>query len=88
MNTIVLRSDDGGKTFLPLKGDSTGDDFHELWIDPSDSNRQILGVDQGALITLNGGATWSSWHNQPTAQMYHVITDSRFPYRVLSLIHI
>jgi photosystem II stability/assembly factor-like uncharacterized protein len=82
MNTIVLRSDDGGKTFLPLKGDSTGDDFHELWIDPSDSNRQILGVDQGALITLNGGATWSSWHNQPTAQMYHVITDSRFPYRV------
>ncbi|MEP7096218.1 MAG: hypothetical protein ABI748_01025 [Dokdonella sp.] len=82
MNTIVLRSDDGGKTFIPLKGDNTGDDFHELWIDPANPERQILGVDQGAIVTLNGGATWSSWHNQPTAQMYHVITDTRFPYRV------
>lgn len=82
LNTIVLRSDDGGRTFLPLKGDATGDDFHELWIDPNDSERQILGVDQGAIVTLNGGRTWSSWHNQPTAQMYHVITDTRFPYRV------
>ena len=82
MNTIVLRSDDGGAHFIALKGDGTGDDFHELWIDPNDSNRQILGVDQGAIVTLNGGATWSSWHNQPTAQMYHVSTDNRFPYRV------
>ncbi|GAA0710420.1 WD40/YVTN/BNR-like repeat-containing protein [Dokdonella soli] len=82
MNTIVLRSDDGGKTFLPLKGDDTGDDFHELWIDPQNPDRQILGVDQGAIVTINGGRTWSSWHNQPTAQIYHVATDSRFPYRV------
>jgi photosystem II stability/assembly factor-like uncharacterized protein len=82
MNTIVLRSDDGGAHFAALKGDGTGDDFHELWIDPSDSDRQILGVDQGAIVTLNGGRTWSSWHNQPTAQMYHVSTDNRFPYRV------
>jgi photosystem II stability/assembly factor-like uncharacterized protein len=82
MNTIVLRSDDGGAHFAALKGDGTGDDFHELWIDPSDSDRQILGVDQGAIVTLNGGMTWSSWHNQPTAQMYHVSTDNRFPYRV------
>ncbi len=82
MNTIVLRSDDGGAHFIALKGDDTGDDFHELWIDPNDSNRQILGVDQGAIVTLNGGKTWSSWHNQPTAQMYHVSTDNRFPYRV------
>jgi len=82
LNTIVLRSDDGGRTFVPLKGDDTGDDFHELWIDPQDPERQILGVDQGAIVTLNGGRTWSSWHNQPTAQMYHVITDTRFPYRV------
>ncbi|MFL6591082.1 MAG: VPS10 domain-containing protein [Luteimonas sp.] len=82
LNTIVLRSDDGGAHFIGLKGDATGDDFHELWIDPSDPNRQILGVDQGAIITLNGGRTWSSWHNQPTAQMYHVSTDNRFPYRV------
>ncbi len=82
MNTIVLRSDDGGAHFISLKGDDTGDDFHELWIDPNDSNRQILGVDQGAIVTLNGGKTWSSWHNQPTAQMYHVSTDNWFPYRV------
>jgi photosystem II stability/assembly factor-like uncharacterized protein len=82
MNTIFLRSDDGGAHFAPLKGDDTGDDFHELWIDPGNSERQILGVDQGAIVTLNGGKTWSSWHNQPTAQMYHVSTDNRFPYRV------
>jgi photosystem II stability/assembly factor-like uncharacterized protein len=82
MNTIVLRSDDGGKTFTALKGDPTGDDFHSLWIDPKDPQRQILGVDQGTLVTLNGGRTWSSWHNQPTAQIYHVSTDNRFPYWV------
>jgi len=82
MNTIVLRSDDGGKQFIALKGDPTGDDFHQMWIDPTDSNRQILGVDQGTLITLNGGQTWSSWHNQPTAQIYHVATDNQFPYWV------
>ena len=82
MNTIVLRTDDGGAHFIALKGDNTGDDFHELWIDPDNANRQILGVDQGAIVTLNGGKTWSSWHNQPTAQIYHVSTDNRFPYRV------
>jgi len=82
MNTIELRSDDGGKTFLPVKGDPTGDDYHELWIDPNDPDRQIMGVDQGAIITTNAGKTWSSWFNQPTAQMYHVSTDNRFPYRV------
>jgi len=82
MDTIVLRSDDGGRHFIALKGDPTGDDFHEMWIDPTDSDRQILGVDQGTLITLDGGRTWSSWFNQPTAQIYHVSTDNRFPYWV------
>ncbi|MDE2133677.1 MAG: hypothetical protein KGJ49_03665 [Alphaproteobacteria bacterium] len=82
MNTIVLRSDDGGRHFIALKGDPTGDDFHQLWIDPTDPGRQILGSDQGASITLNGGKTWSSWYNQPTAQIYHVSTDNRFPYWV------
>ncbi|NCT68831.1 MAG: hypothetical protein GXC76_14495 [Rhodanobacteraceae bacterium] len=82
LNTIVLRSDDGGASFVPLKGDATGDDFHELWIDPAEPQRQILSVDQGAIVTVNGGASWSSWHNQPTAQLYHVATDTRFPYRV------
>ena len=82
MDTIVLRSDDGGQHFIAQKGDPTGDDFHVMWIDPTDTNRQILGVDQGTLITLNGGETWSSWFNQPTAQIYHVSTDNRFPYWV------
>ncbi len=82
MDTIVLRSDDAGKHFIALKGDPTGDDFHALWIDPTNSDRQILGSDQGTQITANGGKTWSSWYNQPTAQIYHVATDNRFPYWV------
>jgi photosystem II stability/assembly factor-like uncharacterized protein len=82
MDTSVLRSDDGGRRFIALKGDPTGDDFHEMWIDPTDPDRQILGVDQGTLITVDGGKTWSSWFNQPTAQIYHVSTDNRFPYWV------
>ena len=82
MDTIVLRSDDGGAHFIALKGDPTGDDFHTLWIDPTDSDRQILGSDQGTQITVDGGKTWSSWYNQPTAQIYHVSTDNRFPYWV------
>ena len=82
MNTIVLASRDGGTHFIALKGDPTGDDFHQLWIDPKDTRRRILGSDQGAQITLDGGKTWSSWYNQPTAQIYHVATDNRFPYLV------
>jgi photosystem II stability/assembly factor-like uncharacterized protein len=82
LNTIVLRSDDGGAHFIPTKGDPTGDDFHSLWIDPKNPDRRILGVDQGTLVTLNGGKTWSSWFNQPTGQFYHVSTDNRFPYRI------
>ncbi|MGA8092948.1 MAG: hypothetical protein WBV35_11470 [Steroidobacteraceae bacterium] len=82
MNTIVLESQDGGAHFIALKGDPTGDDFHALWIDPTDTERRILGSDQGAQVTLNGGKTWSSWYNQPTAQIYHVSTDNRFPYWV------
>jgi photosystem II stability/assembly factor-like uncharacterized protein len=80
--TIILRSDDGGAHFIPLKGDPTGDDFHAMWIDPSNPDRRILGVDQGTLVTLNGGKTWSSWYNQPTGQFYHVTTDNRYPYRI------
>jgi photosystem II stability/assembly factor-like uncharacterized protein len=81
-NTIQLRSDDGGAHFIPLKGDPTGDDFHTLWIDPKNPDRRILGVDQGTLVTVNGGKTWSSWYNQPTGQFYHVSTDNRYPYRI------
>lgn len=82
MNTATYRSIDGGRTFVPIKGAPGGDDYHALWIDPANPDRRILGVDQGAVISMNGGATWSSWFNQPTAQMYHVVTDNRFPYWV------
>ena len=81
-NTALYRSHDGGKTFVPIQGAPGGDDYHDLWIDPDHPERRIIAADQGAVASLNGGATWSSWYNQPTAQMYHVITDSRFPYWV------
>lgn len=81
-NIAVYQSRDGGHTFAATKGAPGGDDHHELWIDPNAPERQILGVDQGAVVTVDGGATWSSWFNQPTAQLYHVITDNRFPYWV------
>jgi len=79
-NVSMYRSTDGGKTFVPFKGAPGGDDYHELWIDPSDSRRMITATDQGTVVTLDGGKTWSSWYNQPTAQFYHVATDDRFPY--------
>jgi len=81
-NTALYRSRDGGRTFVPIQGAPGGDDYHQLWIDPDHPERRMLGVDQGAVVSLNGGQTWSSWHNQPTGQMYHVITDHRFPYWV------
>jgi photosystem II stability/assembly factor-like uncharacterized protein len=80
MNTAMYRSTDGGRSFDAILGDPTGDDFHTLWIDPSDSNRMILGSDQGVIVSVTGGHTWSSWYNQPTAQLYHVATDDAFPY--------
>ncbi|HJW95445.1 MAG TPA: hypothetical protein VJ901_17640, partial [Thermoanaerobaculia bacterium] len=81
-NVNVYRSDDAGKTWAPVKGAPGGDDYHTLWIDPQNPERRILGVDQGTVVSTNGGATWSSWYNQPTGQFYHVVTDNRFPYFV------
>ena len=81
-DTAMYRSTDGGATFFPFKGSPGGDDYHRLWIDPSDPRRMITGVDQGAAVSVDGGKTWSSWYNQPTAQLYHVATDASFPYRV------
>jgi photosystem II stability/assembly factor-like uncharacterized protein len=81
-NINLYRSTDAGKTFVPIKGAPGGDDYQELWIDPHEPQRRILGSDQGAVVSLNGGATWSSWYNQPTSQFYHVITDNQFPYWV------
>jgi len=82
MNVNVYRSDDGGKTFIPVKGAPGGDDYHMLWIDPDHPERRILGVDQGTVVSVDGGLTWSSWFNQPTGQFYHVVTDNQFPYWV------
>ena len=79
-DVTVYRSTDAGRTFLPIKGAPGGDDYHQLWIDPSEPRRMILGTDQGAVVSVDGAKTWSSWYNQPTAQFYHVATDDRFPY--------
>ena len=81
-NVSLYRSTDGGRTFQTIKGAPGGDDYHSLWIDPSDPRRMILGSDQGAAVSVDGAATWSSWFNQPTAQIYHVATDDRFPYTI------
>ena len=82
MNTSTYRSTDGGRSFKAILGDPSGDDFHSAWIDPTNSNHIILGSDQGAVVSVDGGETWSSWYNQPTGQFYHVTTDDAFPYRV------
>ncbi len=79
-NVSLYGSNDGGRTFRAVKGAPGGDDYHHLWIDPADSRRMILGGDQGAVVSVDGAATWSSWFNQPTAQIYHVATDDGFPY--------
>jgi photosystem II stability/assembly factor-like uncharacterized protein len=81
-NTSLYRSTDAGRTWTAIKGAPGGDDYHQLWIYPDDPKRMILGSDQGAIVTEDGAQTWSSWYNQPTAQLYHVAADSRFPYWV------
>jgi len=78
----IYKSTDGARTFKAFKGAPGGDDYHTMWINPGNSKIMLLAVDQGAVISVNGGETWSSWYNQPTAQFYHVITDNQFPYWV------
>jgi photosystem II stability/assembly factor-like uncharacterized protein len=78
----AYRSTDGGKTFTAFKGAPGGDDYHTLWINPDNPQIMLIASDQGAIVSVNGGETWSSWYNQPTAQFYHVITDNQFPYWV------
>jgi photosystem II stability/assembly factor-like uncharacterized protein len=81
-NTSVYRSTDGGRTFTAFKGAPGGDDYHTIWINPDNPQIILLASDQGAIVSVNGGQTWGSWYNQPTAQFYHVITDNQFPYWV------
>jgi photosystem II stability/assembly factor-like uncharacterized protein len=80
MQTCSYRSNDGGKSFFAFRGAPSGEDHHTMWIAPDRSNRMILGTDQGAIISVNGGATWTDWLNQATGQLYHVTTDNAFPY--------
>ena len=84
MGRGLLKSVDGGRSFAVAKGAPGGDDYHILWIDPTDSRRMITGADQGAVISLNGGESWSSWYNQPTGQFYRLAADKRFPYWIYS----
>ena len=79
---VTWRSQDGGKTWTGIRGAPGGDDYQNIWINPDNPNTILLVSDQGAIVTVNGGETWSSWYNQPTAQLYHVIADNEFPYRV------
>jgi len=81
-NTSTYRSADAGKNFIAIKGAPGGDDYHTIWINPENPDIIALASDQGLTLSVNGGQTWSSWYNQPTAQFYHVITDNQFPYWV------
>ena len=87
-NVAVNRSMDGGHTWVALRGSPGGDDYHQPWVSPDDPNTMIVASDQGAIVTRNARSqdprdvTWSSWLNQPTAQIYHLSVDYRFPYWV------
>ncbi len=81
-NIAAWKSTDGGKTWQDFRGAPGGDDYHRIWINPLNPDIILFATDQGAIITVNGGQTFSSWYNQPTAQFYHVSTDNAFPYNV------
>lgn len=82
INTCSYRSLDGGNTFTGFKGAPGGDDPQQMWIDPTNPRRMLLGTDQGATVSYDAGDTWSSWYNQATAQCYHISVDNSFPYWV------
>ncbi|MEO8681485.1 MAG: glycoside hydrolase [Vicinamibacterales bacterium] len=81
---VVWKSTDGGKSFVGIRGAPGGDDYQRMWINPDHPDIMGMTADQGAIVSLNNGETWSSWYNQPTAAFYHVATDNAFPYRVCS----
>ncbi len=82
ISTSSYISTDGGNTFTGWKGAPGGDDPQQMWIDPTDGRRILLGMDQGATVTLDGGRTWSTWYNQSTDQVYHLSVDTSWPYWV------
>ncbi len=82
--TVSWKTTDGGKTWAVYKGAPGGEDYQNGWINPDNPDIILLAADQGAVVSLNGGETWSSWYNQSTAQLYHVAADNAFPYRVCS----
>ncbi len=84
VSTAMYRSTDGGVTFDAFKGAPGGEDYHKLWIDPTNGKRMVVGADQGASVTLDGGNTWSLWYTEPIGQVYHVTTDSQYPYRIVA----
>jgi photosystem II stability/assembly factor-like uncharacterized protein len=81
LNVQLWKSTDGGKTWKSIN--TPHGDHHDLWIDPEDGNRMIVADDGGAQVSFDGGANWSTYQNQPTAQFYRVSTDNHFPYRIL-----
>ncbi|HEV2096110.1 MAG TPA: hypothetical protein VGQ82_06365, partial [Chthoniobacterales bacterium] len=83
-SVVCWKSTDGGRTWEGWRGAPGGDDYQNVWINPNNSDVILLGSDQGAIITVNGGKSWSSWYNQSTAQLYHVSADNAFPYRLYS----
>ena len=83
-DVVVWKSTDGGSNWNAFRGAPGGDDYHRIWINPDNNNIMLIASDQGAIITVNGGETFSSWYNQPTAQFYHVSADNSFPYNVYS----
>ena len=83
-SVVTWKSVDGGKTWTGIRGAPGGDDYQKIWINPNNPEILLIASDQGAIISVNGGETWSSWYNQPTAAMYHVAADNSFPYRLCS----
>lgn len=84
VSTAMYRSTDGGVTFEPFKGAPGGEDYHKLWIDPTNGKRMLVGSDQGASVTVDNGKTWSLWYTQAISQVYHVATDSEYPYHIMA----